>query len=298
MSAATNPSPAPATTVAAVPSKNRAWSRFRSRKISMIGAGILLAVVLIAVFGPLFLKHDPIEINPGNRLKGPSAEHWLGTDQIGRDVASRMVHGGRISMMVGLVAVSIYVTIGTVLGAISGYFGGWIDNVIQRVAEAVMALPALIVIISVVAIVGPSLYVIFFAIGLLNWPAVCRIVRAEFLSLRERDFVMAAYAVGASQFKIVFRHILPNCMGPVIVAATLGVAMAILTESGLSFLGLGVQPPTPSWGGMLSEAGRLSTLESEPWLWIPPGLAISLCVLAINFVGDGLRDALDPRINK
>jgi len=196
---------------------------------------------------------------------------------------------------VGLVAVTIYTTIGVVLGAISGYFGGFVDGAIQRLTDTVMCFPTLIIIIAAVSITGPSIWNVMLIIGLLTWTGTCRLVRGQFLSLREQAFVEAARSVGASDMRLIFRHVLPNSVAPVIVSATFGVAAAILTEAGLSFLGLGVQPPTASWGNLINLAQSATILQQMPWLWAPPGVLIAVAVLSINFIGDGLRDALDPR---
>jgi peptide/nickel transport system permease protein len=185
--------------------------------------------------------------------------------------------------------------IGTVLGSVSGYFGGWVDSSIQRFTDAVMCFPSLIIIVAAVAIIGPSIYNVMIVIGLLTWPGICRLVRGQILTLREREFVEAARAIGAPPSKVIFSHLLPNTIAPITVAATFGVAAAILTEAGLSFLGLGVQPPTPSWGNMINTAQSAAVLQQMPWLWVPAGVLIALAVLSINFIGDGLRDALDPR---
>jgi len=227
----------------------------------------------------------------------PSPDHLLGTDETGRDVPSRLVYGARVSLSVGLVAVFIYTTIGLVLGSTAGYAGGWVDNVLMRATDVVMCFPTLIIIITVVSFVGPSIYNVMAIIGLLGWPQTARLIRGQMLSLREREYVEAARALGAPDAFIVLRHMLPNGIYPIVVSSTFGVATAILTEAGLSFLGLGVQPPTASWGNMLNAAQSVTVLESRPWLWLPPGLAIVLAVLCINFVGDGLRDALDPRMS-
>lgn len=261
----------------------------------MIGLVLLLFIGSCAVLAPYITSGKPNEVNTKKALQPPSREHILGTDELGRDLFARLVYGGRVSLSVGIVAVSIFLAIGVVLGGLSGFFGGATDMVIQRVTEMVMTLPTLLIIITVVSLVGPSIYNVFLTIGLLGWTGVCRLVRAEFLSLRERDFVTSARAVGVTSVGTVFRHILPNAMAPVIVAGTLGVANAILIETGLSFLGLGVQPPTPSWGNLLSDANRVSILTRSWWMWVPPGVAISITVLSINFIGDALRDALDPR---
>jgi peptide/nickel transport system permease protein len=270
------------------------WQRFRRHRVALIGALILLLLATGAVAAPVIATNDPDKVDISAYRKGPVANHLLGTDSSGRDVFSRLLYAGRVSLSVGLVAVAIYTVIGVTLGAFSGYYGGWLDAFIMRLADVVLSFPALILIITVVAVLGPSIYNIMLVIGLLGWPSIARIVRALFLSLREREFVLASRTVGASNGRIIFRHMLPNAIAPVIVAATFGMANAILLEAGLSFLGLGVQPPTPSWGNMLTDAQSLTVLESLPWLWIPPGTMIALAVLSINFLGDGLRDAFDP----
>jgi peptide/nickel transport system permease protein len=274
---------------------DRRWRRFKRHRLALIGATIIALIVLVSILAPVVASIDPNRIDLLHAYAAPSWSHWLGTDKQGRDVWSRLVYAGRVSVSVGIVSVGIFITIGTVLGALSGYFGGAIDVLIQRVTEVVMTFPQLILIITVVSLVGPSIYNVFLVIGLLGWPGTCRLVRAEVLSLREREFTVAARCVGVPARRIIVRHMLPNVVAPVIVSATLGVAGAILTETSLSFLGLGVQPPTPSWGNMLSAEASTGVLERMPWLWLPPGLAIALSVLAINFIGDGLRDAFDPR---
>jgi peptide/nickel transport system permease protein len=270
----------------------RAFSRHR---LAVAGLVVIVLFALMAIFAPLVATHDPNHVDLLASSKGPNREHLLGTDDIGRDVFSRVVFGTRVSLSVGLVAVSIYIVIGTVLGAISGYYGGLVDAIIQRLTDTVMCFPGLIIIIAAVSIVGPSIYNVMIIIGLLTWPGICRLVRGEFLSLREREFVDAARAIGAGNARVIFLHVLPNTFAPITVAATFGVASAILTEAGLSFLGLGVQPPTPSWGNMINTAQSAAVLQQMPWLWIPAGIMIAISVLAINFIGDGLRDALDPR---
>lgn len=264
-------------------------------RLAVAGAVVIFLLILIALFAPLVANHNPNRVDLLAASSGPNSTHWLGTDDIGRDVFSRIVYGTRVSLSVGLVAVTIYVLIGTILGAISGYFGGWIDSTLQRLTDAVMCFPSLIIIIAAVAILGPSIVNVMIVIGLLTWPGICRLVRGQFLSLREREFVEAARAMGARPSRIIFRHLLPNAIAPITVAATFGVASAILTEAGLSFLGLGVQPPTASWGNMINTAQSAAVLQEMPWLWVPAGIMIALAVLSINFVGDGLRDAIDPR---
>jgi peptide/nickel transport system permease protein len=271
----------------------RAFARHR---LAVLGSAVIAVLVLVAIFAPFFATHDPYAVDLLVVREGPSTKHLLGTDEAGRDVLSRVIYGTRVSLSVGLVAVTIYTLIGTVLGAISGYYGGAVDNAIQRLTDTVMCFPGLIIIIAAVAIVGPSIYNVMIVIGLLQWPGVCRLVRGQFLSLRERDFVLAARAIGARDRRVIFHHILLNAVAPITVAATFGVATAILTEAGLSFLGLGVQPPTASWGNMINTAQSAAVLQEMPWLWVPPGVLIALAVLSINFIGDGLRDAVDPRM--
>jgi peptide/nickel transport system permease protein len=270
------------------------WQRFRRHRVAMAGAVILLVVTVGAVAAPWLAANDPYRVDISAYRQGPAVSHPLGTDSSGRDVLSRLLYAGRVSLSVGLVAVTIYTLIGVTLGACSGFYRGWLDACIMRLADVVLSFPALILIITIVSVLGPSIYNVMLVIGLLGWPPIARIVRALFLSLREREFVLASRTVGVSNGGIIFRHMLPNALAPVIVAATFGMANAILLEAGLSFLGLGVQPPTPSWGNMLKDAQSLTVLESLPWLWIPAGTMIALTVLSINFIGDGLRDALDP----
>lgn len=275
---------------------SRAISRFLRHRLAVAGLVVLILLSLSAIFAPVVGVHSPFELDLRNRAAPPSAEHWLGTDRSGRDVWSRLIHGGQVSLSVGLIAVSVSTTIGVVVGSISGFFGKTVDMILMRVTDMVMAFPTLIIIIALVAILQPSIYNSMIAIGLLNWPGTARLVRGLFLTLREMEYVQSARCIGASSWRIIFTHILPNTVGPITVAFTFAVGNAILLEAGLSFLGLGVQIPTPSWGNMLRDAQSLSTLEELPWMWIPPGVMIILSVLSVNFVGDGLRDALDPRM--
>ena len=272
-----------------------AFKRFRKHFLAKLGTGILLTILLVAVFAPYIMPKDPFRMNLRASKKPPSAEHLLGTDSTGRDVLSRLISASRVSMMVGVGAVAIYLVIGVTLGAIAGYYGGITDMALCRFADAVLCFPSLIIVLVVVSVIGPSTANVVLAIGLLRWPQIMRIIRGEFLSLRERPFVRAAVSIGARPARIITRHLLPNTVAPLSVAATFGVAQAILLEAGLSFLGAGVQPPNASWGNMLLEARSITVLSTMPWLWLPPGLMIVLAVLAINFVGDGLRDALDTR---
>ena len=263
--------------------------------MAMAGAAIVLFMFVLAVLAPL-VAGDPGAIDIARRLQPPTSGHLLGTDDLGRDVLVRILYGARISLLVGFVAVGIATLIGIVLGALAGYYGGWVDGVIMRFVDIMLCFPSFFLILAVIAFLDPSIWNIMVVIGLTGWMGVARLVRAEFLSLRERDFVLAARALGARDSRIIFRHILPNAISPVLVSATLRVAGSILTESALSFLGIGVQPPTPSWGNMLI-AGK-QTLGTAWWLSVFPGLAILLTVLGYNLLGEGIRDALDPRLRE
>lgn len=276
--------------------RRRSRRRFLRHRLAVIGTVVVLMLILIAVFAPVLARKDPLYQDYSALKAPPSSEHILGTDALGRDVWARLVYASRVSLSVGFVAVSIAAVVGTTLGAVAGYYGGAVDSVIMRITDTVMCFPLLIIIITVVAMLGQSLYNIMAVIGLIAWPGICRLVRGQFLSLREQEFVTAARALGAGGGRIIWQHLLPNCIGPITVATTFGMAGTILTEASLSFLGLGVPPPQPSWGQMLTEAQKLSVLAEMPWLWIPPGIMIGLTVLAVNFVGDGLRDAFDPRM--
>ena len=274
------------------------WQRYRRHRLAVAGGAVLLILVLLSVFLPFFLSHAPNAIDLTAYRKPPGGDHLLGTDSSGRDVLARLMVAGRVSLSVGIVAVAIYVAIGTVLGGLGGYFGGLIDGVVMRLADMVLSFPSIIVIITIVSILGPNITNVMLVIGLMGWPPIARLVRGEFLTLREREFVTASRATGASNSRIIFRHVLPNAITPVIVAATFGMAQAILLEAALSFLGMGVQPPQASWGNMLNAAQSITIIEEMPWLWLPPGIMIVLAVLSINFVGDGFRDALDPRAKR
>ena len=279
--------------------RRRAWRRFRRHKLALASAILMFLLIIIAFpLAPVVAPIHPHKIEIREIGLAPGEEgHLLGTDLTGRDIWSRVVFGGRVSMSVGIVAVSLYITIGTILGSVSGYYGGTVDAVIMRITDTVMAFPILIILIALVSILGPGIFNSMLAIGLIGWTGVTRLVRSLILSIRETDYIMAAHAVGVEQKWIIMRHILPNVVAPITVAASFGIAGAILTEAGLSFLGLGVQVPTPSWGNMLNEAQNIQIIENMPWYWLPPGLMITICVLAINFIGDGLRDALDPRMS-
>lgn len=278
--------------------RTNAWANFRARRLRgrgllYFGLAIVTLVVLGAVFAPWLAPYDPDELHLGHKLEGPGAMFPLGTDALGRDVLSRLIFGARISLWVGFVSVGIAVGIGVLLGLLAGFFRGLVDELIMRFVDVMLCFPSFFLILTVIAFLEANLFNIMVIIGLTSWMSVARLVRAETLSLRERDFVAAARLSGASTFRIMFLHILPNAIGPVLVAATLGVAGAILTESSLSFLGLGVQAPTASWGNMLLEGKQ--TIEIAWWLSVFPGLSILLTVLGYNLLGENLRNALDPR---
>jgi peptide/nickel transport system permease protein len=269
--------------------------RFMSHRLAMFGAIWLILMAVVAILAPLLAPRDPNAIDLLNIAQSPGWGNLLGTDSVGRDNLSRVIYGARISLSVGVVAVSIYLTIGFVLGGMAGYAGGFLDGLIMRFTDIMMCFPTFVLILILVGIVGPSIFNIMLVIGLFGWPGVCRLVREQVLSLREMDYVVAARMLGGTRGYVMIRHILPNVIGPLTVAGSLGIAGAILAEAGLSFLGLGVSRPTPSWGAMLNDARNPATLATEPWLWIAPGVLISLAVLASNFIGDGLRDAFDVR---
>lgn len=272
------------------------WRRFKRHRLAVASLIILCCLYLIAIFAPLLSTQDYRAVEPEIRLQAPSSKHWFGTDDVGRDIYSRVLHGARISLSVGFVAAGFAVLVGTVVGAVAGYFGGVVDDILMRVTEIFMAFPTFFLLITVVSLLPRSIFNIMVVIGLTSWPGLARMVRAEFLSLREQDFTEAARAIGASDRRIIFRHILPNAMAPIIVSTSLRIGGAILAESGLSFLGLGVQEPFPSWGNILNR-GR-NFLRYAPWITMAPGVFIFITVLCFNFIGDGLRDALDPRLKQ
>ncbi len=269
-------------------------SRFLENRLALLSAIFLFSLFIMSIFAPWLSPYDPFKIDVNAILMPPSPSHPLGTDMLGRDVLSRLIFGARISLKVGFVAVGIATIIGTILGAIAGYYGGVVDAIIMRFVDIMLCFPSFFLILAVIAFLEPSIWNIMVVIGLTSWMGVTRLVRAEFLSLKERDFVLAARALGASDMRIIFKHIMPNAMAPVLVSATLGIPGAILTEAALSFLGIGVQLPTPSWGNMLT-AGK-DNLEIAWWLSLFPGLAILLTVLAYNLLGEGIQDALNIRI--
>ncbi|HNQ86636.1 MAG TPA: ABC transporter permease [Deltaproteobacteria bacterium] len=272
------------------------FSRLIRDRLAVAGLAIVLGFFVMSLLTPVVAPYDPAAIDVDNILAPPSARHLFGTDDLGRDVFTRMLYGAGISLKVGFVAVGIAVVIGTLLGAVSGYYGGIVDIVIMRFVDIMLCFPSFFLILAVIAFMEPSIFNIMAVIGFTSWMGITRLVRAEFLSLKERDFVLAVKAMGAGAPRIIFGHILPNAMAPVLVAATLGIASAVLTESALSFLGIGVQPPTPSWGNMLTQGQ--SVLGIAWWLSFFPGMAILVTVLGYNLLGEGIRDAIDPRLRQ
>ena len=270
----------------------KTWAKMKKRPGMIIGIAVLVLFVFIGVFAPWIAPMDPLEIS-SNRRAAPSAEHWLGTDEVGRDVLSRIIYGTRVSLRVGLVAISIALGFGSVLGMIAGVAGGWIDSIIMRLTDIMLAVPGILLAIAVVAVLGPSLFNVMIAVGIESIPAYVRTARGSTLSVKEMEYVTASRTTGGTAPRIILRHILPNVAGPVIVLSTIGIAGSILSAAGLSYLGLGAQPPTPEWGAMLSSARAF--VRDAWWIATFPGIAIMIVVLALNLVGDGLRDILDPR---
>lgn len=276
-----------------------ALRRFMKNKAAVVSVFILAIIILAVALAPLLTDHDPEQYDLLKIEQGPSSEHLLGTDSSGRDNFARLLYGGRISLIVGFSAMFFTLVIGVTVGAIAGYYGGKVDNILMRIADMFFVLPFLILVLVVVSLLDRVTVGIFVTIiALTSWPGLTRIVRGTFLSLREQEFIMGARAIGASDFRIIFRHFIPNAIGPIVVNATLMVASYIISESALSFIGFGIQQPTPSWGNMLSEAQSIRILQNHPEAWVPPGLLILLTVLCINFIGDGLRDAFDPKSSK
>ncbi|MFC1501205.1 ABC transporter permease [Elusimicrobiota bacterium] len=270
------------------------FERFKQNKLACFGLGLISALILLAVIAPVISPYSPTDQNLMDRLQAPSLKYIFGTDDLGRDVLSRMIYGIRVSLSVGFIAALIAVVIGTSLGLLAGYFGGWVDTVIMRLVDIMLCFPAFFLILIVIAFLEPSIHNVMVVIGITSWPGLTRLVRAEILSLREREFIQASRLLGLSNFRIFFVHLLPNVVSPIVVSATLGVGSAILIESGLSFLGLGVQPPMPSWGQILTSGKEY--IYVAWWLSAFPGIAILLTVLFFNLLGTGLRDILDPKL--
>ena len=272
-----------------------ATSRLLRDSRALIGIAVVVVIVLAALLAPVIARHDPLAIDLASQLARPSAAHWMGTDVQGRDVWARLVYGARISLAVGIISQSIALLLGVTLGLVAGFYGKWVDELVMRLADVTLAFPTLLLLIAMVAALQPSLPVVFATIGVVGWAGMARLVRGQLLVVRQLEYVQAVRALGAVDRRIVLRHVLPNVIAPVVIAATLGVAGAIMAEAALSFLGLGVQPPTPSWGSMISDGRDLDQLRHAPWTSLFPGLAIGAAVLGFNLLGDALRDALDPR---
>ncbi|NLM44883.1 MAG: ABC transporter permease [Clostridiales bacterium] len=273
---------------------SQVFKRFKKRKSSLIGGIIILIFVLTALIGPRLCKYDPNAIDLPNKYQNPSLEHWLGTDNLGRDTLTRLVYGARVSLMMSVVSVCIGSFIGVILGVVAGYYGGWIDAVISRFVDLILAFPGLLLAIAVVAVLGPGIPNTMAAIAFYSIPYVARLVRGLVISLKNTEFIQASKVIGSSDLRIIVFHIIPNTMGQIIINVTLSLGTAILTASSLSFLGLGVQPPNPEWGAMLSQAREV--IRNTPIAALAPGIAITLVVLSFSLVGDGLRDALDPKL--
>jgi peptide/nickel transport system permease protein len=271
-----------------------AIKRLLINKMGLIGALIILAIVLTAIFAPLIATHEPLKIDMLHQVELPSDQFWFGTDEYGRDIYSRVIYGSRITLYISILSVAVATLFGVLIGAVSGYFGGWIDTIVMRLMDAVMSFPAILLAIGIMAVLGGNLNNVVIALGFVYIPRFARIVRGSVLSLKGKEFVEAALATGKGDFYIIFRHILPNCMAPLIVQITASLAYAILAESALSFLGLGAPPPAPSWGNILSDARNF--MLDNVWMTVFPGIAITLTVLGFNLLGDALRDVLDPRL--
>jgi ABC-type dipeptide/oligopeptide/nickel transport system permease subunit len=270
------------------------WKALKRRRLAMAGGAVIVILVVLGIAGPWIAPYDPLDQDLAQSLQGPSWAHWFGTDSFGRDILSRVLYGARISLLVGIVSQGIAFSLGVAMGLVSGYYGGKVDALIMRLADVTLAFPTLLLLIAITAAFQPSLTVVFVAIGVVGWAGLARLVRSQTLVVRELDFVQAARALGMNDVRLLARHVLPNTLAPAIIAVTLGMAGAILLEAALSFIGLGAQPPTPSWGSMISDDRDF--LRTAPWISVFPGLAIGLVVLGFNLFGDGLRDAMDPRL--
>ncbi len=269
-------------------------NRLLHNRMGMVGLAVIVANVLMAVLAPWIATHDPLKVDVLHRAAPPSAEFWFGTDDFGRDIFSRVIYGSRISLNISILSVLVATLLGVTIGATAGYFGAWIDNVLMRFMDAIMSFPAILLAIGIMAVRGGSIYNVVLALGFVYIPRFARIVRGSVLSLKEKEFVEAALAMGIGDVAIIFRHILPNCLAPLIVQGTISLAYAILAEAALSFLGLGAPPPAPSWGNILSDARNF--MLDAPWMTVFPGIAITIAVLGYNLFGDALRDVLDPRL--
>jgi len=273
----------------------QAWRRFRRHPLALAGLVLFGIVLLATVAAPLIARYDYAELNLPDKFQSPSLSHFLGTDRVGRDIWSRTLYGGRVSLAVGFAAASISTVIGVILGAVSGYYRGKTDQIIMRFTDVVMTFPRVVIILTAAIYLGQTIASVIFLIGIFSWPGITRLVRGQVLSLREQQFVLASRSLGSGNRRIIVTHVLPNVVAPLLASITFDVNGAILLEAGLSFLGVGIPLPTPSWGNMLESARSLDVLQDGPWIWVPPAVMILLTVLSINFIGDGLRDAIDPR---
>ncbi len=274
------------------------WTRLKKNKLAMISLVGLIIIVLLCIFQPIFSKYTISEYVATEANQAPNSQHWLGTDKIGRDLMVRLFYGGRISLGVAISVTAIECVIGIILGSIAGFFGGIVDTIIMRISEIFMSFPFLMICITLQAVFGNSIRTLIFILAILSWPSIARIVRGQILSLREMDYMEACRALGVSNRRQIFVHLFPNVLAYVIVYATMSMASVILTETSLSFLGLGVSPPTPTWGNLIQEARNLIILQNKWWYWVPPGIMIFLSILFFNMLGDGLRDAIDPKMQK
>lgn len=273
-----------------------AFERFREHRLALFGLGVLIVLIIVVTLVPMIVKLDPYRSDPLAFGAKPSAVHILGTDAVGRDLFARMIYGGRTSLFVGLASTLISLLIGVPLGLLAGYFRGWLETVVMRTADVFMSFPAMILILVLVAVVGPSVWSVTIVIGILGWTQFARLIYANVLSVREKEYVESAHAIGSTDLVVITKYVLPNSIAPILIAMTFRTAQAIIMESSLSFLGMGVQPPMASWGNLMYDAQSITILSSRPWVWAPPGLALVLIVLSINFFGDGVRDALDPKM--
>ena len=273
------------------------WRRLLGDSRALLGLVVIGAMVIVAVAAPLLARHDPLAIDLRDRLAAPSGDHWMGTDMQGRDVWARLVYGARVSLAVGLISQSVALALGVTLGLLAGYYGRWVDEIVMRLADVTLAFPTLLLLIAMVAALEPSLPVVFITVGVVGWAGMARLVRGQVLVVRQLEFVQAIRSLGGSDTRVIWRHVLPNVVAPVVIAGTLGIAGAIMAEAALSFLGLGVPPPNPSWGSMIADGRDLNQLRNAPWTSLFPGLAIGAAVLGFNLLGDALRDILDPRFS-
>lgn len=271
------------------------FRKFYKNKLAIIGLVFLMVIIFGSIFAPVLTPYDFETMDLVNTLAPPSAEHWMGTDRYGRDIFTRVLYGGQVSLLVGFGSVTGALFIGITVGALAGYFGGLLDNILMRTVDVIISIPTFFLLITLVTIFQPNMWMLILIFSLTGWTGMSRLIRGEFLSLRSREFVLASRTIGTSNARIIFSHILPNTLGPIIVAATLSIGGVILSEAALSYLGLGINPPTPSWGNILNDAQNYTVLKTAPWYPFFPGLMILITVLCFNFVGDGLRDALDPK---